>query len=291
MMQLGCDGVFVGSGIFKSSDPVRRAKAIVEAVANYKDPAVIARVSEDLGEAMESRTIEELDTKMAERGWWFSSFGVYWGDYWISWIVNHLLIFRFLCQPVREYFLVVCTVSCPVGSDYIFVQTHIPEMSERAVILSDFYDFNVQTVFWNFLLCFQYNGIFLRFFLQNALRKQYGNDQTERTLWMRLLLIRKRLSFLSSENMFLSITYAPAVIDFLLMYVEFQYVYLLAFVIPTLLCLWFLPNDELYQKYMSQESPLLSDSHNLKFVWNGNFWGITKYLFIWLFFIFKFLFV
>lgn len=69
MMQLGCDGVFVGSGIFKSSDPVRRAKAIVEAVANYKDPAVIARVSEDLGEAMESRTIEELDTKMAERGW------------------------------------------------------------------------------------------------------------------------------------------------------------------------------------------------------------------------------
>lgn len=69
MMQLGCDGVFVGSGIFKSSDPAKRAKAIVEAVANYKNPDVIARVSEDLGEAMESKTIEELETKMAERGW------------------------------------------------------------------------------------------------------------------------------------------------------------------------------------------------------------------------------
>lgn len=52
MMQLGMDGVFVGSGIFKSSNPAHRARAIVEAVAHYKDPAVLARVSENLGEAM-----------------------------------------------------------------------------------------------------------------------------------------------------------------------------------------------------------------------------------------------
>jgi pyridoxal 5'-phosphate synthase pdxS subunit len=69
MMQLGCDGVFVGSGIFKSSDPVGRAKAIVEAVANHNDAKVIARVSEGLGEAMESLTIDSLETKMAGRGW------------------------------------------------------------------------------------------------------------------------------------------------------------------------------------------------------------------------------
>jgi len=69
MMQMGCDGVFVGSGIFKSSDPAVRAKAIVEAVMHYDDPAVIARVSEGLGEAMPSQEIEELETKYAERGW------------------------------------------------------------------------------------------------------------------------------------------------------------------------------------------------------------------------------
>lgn len=69
MMQLGCDGVFVGSGIFKSSDPAKRAKAIVEATTNFKDPAVIARVSENLGEAMDSLEIEQLETKLAERGW------------------------------------------------------------------------------------------------------------------------------------------------------------------------------------------------------------------------------
>lgn len=168
-----------------------------------------------------------------------------------------------LPASTRVFFWLCALFPALLGVIIFFVQTHIPEMSERAVILSDFYDFNVQTVFWNFLLVSNITAFSLRFFLQNALRKQYGNDQTERTLWMRLLLIRKRLSFLSSENMFLSITYAPAVIAFFfLMYVEFQYVYLLAFVIPTLLCLWFLPNDELYQKYMSQESPLLSDSHN-----------------------------
>lgn len=69
MMQLGCDGVFVGSGIFKSSDPPKRAKAIVEATTHFNDPDVLARVSENLGEAMESLIIEELEVKYADRGW------------------------------------------------------------------------------------------------------------------------------------------------------------------------------------------------------------------------------
>lgn len=69
MMQLGCDGVFVGSGIFKSSDPARRAKAIVEATTHFNDPDVIARVSENLGQAMDSQEIHLLETRYAERGW------------------------------------------------------------------------------------------------------------------------------------------------------------------------------------------------------------------------------
>jgi len=69
MMQLGCDGVFVGSGIFKSSDPARRAKAIVEATTHFNDPDVIARVSEGLGEAMDSIEASQLKTQYAERGW------------------------------------------------------------------------------------------------------------------------------------------------------------------------------------------------------------------------------
>jgi len=71
MMQLGSDGVFVGSGIFKSADPERRAKAIVHAVANYNNPEVLAQVSEDLGEAMDSINTKELsDGKLyASRGW------------------------------------------------------------------------------------------------------------------------------------------------------------------------------------------------------------------------------
>ncbi|MBT3705011.1 pyridoxal 5'-phosphate synthase lyase subunit PdxS [Candidatus Peregrinibacteria bacterium] len=69
MMQLGCDGVFVGSGIFKSSDPAGRAKAIVEAVAHFDDPTVVTRVSEGLGEAMEGQEIDKLEHKYAERGW------------------------------------------------------------------------------------------------------------------------------------------------------------------------------------------------------------------------------
>lgn len=60
MMQLGCDGVFVGSGIFKSSDPKRMAKAIVEAVAQYRDPQALARISEGLGQAMPGLLLEEL---------------------------------------------------------------------------------------------------------------------------------------------------------------------------------------------------------------------------------------
>lgn len=69
MMQLGMDGVFVGSGIFKSSDPEKRAKAIVEATTHYRDPKVIADVSENLGDAMESKALEELENRYAERGW------------------------------------------------------------------------------------------------------------------------------------------------------------------------------------------------------------------------------
>ncbi|MGL4308287.1 pyridoxal 5'-phosphate synthase lyase subunit PdxS [Cetobacterium sp. SF1] len=71
MMQLGCDGVFVGSGIFKSGDPAKRASAIVKAVTNYNNPQIIAEVSEDLGEAMVGigiSTIKDED-KMSERGW------------------------------------------------------------------------------------------------------------------------------------------------------------------------------------------------------------------------------
>jgi pyridoxal 5'-phosphate synthase pdxS subunit len=71
MMQLGSDGVFVGSGIFKSSDPEKRAKAIVEAVAQYEDPDVIAKVSRSLGEPMSGLTIESIPPEeiMQDRGW------------------------------------------------------------------------------------------------------------------------------------------------------------------------------------------------------------------------------
>jgi pyridoxal 5'-phosphate synthase pdxS subunit len=71
MMQLGSDGIFVGSGIFKSKTPEKRAKAIVEAVANYDDPKVIAEVSKNLGEAMKGLDIGELpaEQRLQERGW------------------------------------------------------------------------------------------------------------------------------------------------------------------------------------------------------------------------------
>merc|ERR1719285_1364075 len=67
MMQLGMDGVFVGSGIFKSAHPEKRARAIVEAVANYNDPKVLAKVSEDLGEAMVGINCEDMHVRYAKR--------------------------------------------------------------------------------------------------------------------------------------------------------------------------------------------------------------------------------
>jgi pyridoxal 5'-phosphate synthase pdxS subunit len=71
MMHLGMDGVFVGSGIFKSGDPVKRAQAIVKAVTHYKDPEILAEVSRNLGEAMVGIQVVALtpDQKMAVRGW------------------------------------------------------------------------------------------------------------------------------------------------------------------------------------------------------------------------------
>ena len=67
-MQLGAEGVFVGSGIFKSGDPARRASAIVQAVTNYQDAALIARLSAGLGEAMVGINEQEIQVLMAERG-------------------------------------------------------------------------------------------------------------------------------------------------------------------------------------------------------------------------------
>jgi pyridoxal 5'-phosphate synthase pdxS subunit len=71
MMQLGVDGVFVGSGIFKSGDPARRAAAIVKAVTHYQDAAILADVSKDLGEPMVGRNISQMPEaeKIAGRGW------------------------------------------------------------------------------------------------------------------------------------------------------------------------------------------------------------------------------
>ena len=68
MMQLGAEGVFVGSGIFKSGDPKKRARAIVEAVTHFNDPKMIAELSEDLGEAMVGINPEEIKIIMEERG-------------------------------------------------------------------------------------------------------------------------------------------------------------------------------------------------------------------------------
>jgi pyridoxal 5'-phosphate synthase pdxS subunit len=71
MMQLGVDGVFVGSGIFKSGDPARRANAIVKAVTHYQDASILAEVSKDLGEPMVGRNISQMPEaeKIAGRGW------------------------------------------------------------------------------------------------------------------------------------------------------------------------------------------------------------------------------
>jgi pyridoxal 5'-phosphate synthase pdxS subunit len=69
VMQLGAQAVFVGSGIFKSSNPPVRAKAIVEATTHFRDPDILAKVSRGLGEAMPGQEIDKLDVKLAERGW------------------------------------------------------------------------------------------------------------------------------------------------------------------------------------------------------------------------------
>ncbi|MEM0360304.1 MAG: pyridoxal 5'-phosphate synthase lyase subunit PdxS [Candidatus Diapherotrites archaeon] len=69
MMQLGCDGVFVGSGIFKSANPAKRARSIVEATTHFRDAKVIAKFSEGLGDAMKGKDIAELKERLQDRGW------------------------------------------------------------------------------------------------------------------------------------------------------------------------------------------------------------------------------
>ena len=71
MMQLGADGVFVGSGIFKSGNPAERASAIVQATLHHDDPAIIAKVSRGLGEAMVVINVDDIPVphRLAERGW------------------------------------------------------------------------------------------------------------------------------------------------------------------------------------------------------------------------------
>jgi len=71
MMQLGVDGVFVGSGIFKSGDPAKRAAAIVKAVTHYNDPSVLAEISKNLGEPMVGINVSAMpaEERIADRGW------------------------------------------------------------------------------------------------------------------------------------------------------------------------------------------------------------------------------
>ncbi len=71
MMQLGVDGVFVGSGIFKSGDPASRGRAIVESVAHYNEPKILAKISENLGEPMVGISVSTLseEERLAVRGW------------------------------------------------------------------------------------------------------------------------------------------------------------------------------------------------------------------------------
>jgi pyridoxal 5'-phosphate synthase pdxS subunit len=68
-MQLGAQAVFVGSGIFKSSEPATMAKAIVEATTHFRDATIVAKVSRGLGDAMRGEEIATLDLKLADRGW------------------------------------------------------------------------------------------------------------------------------------------------------------------------------------------------------------------------------
>ena len=81
MMQLGAEGVFVGSGIFKSGNPEKRAAAIVQSVTNYKDAKLIASLSEDLGEAMVGINEQEIKLLMAERRCTGRSPYVLWGSW------------------------------------------------------------------------------------------------------------------------------------------------------------------------------------------------------------------
>src|SRR5438445_5123752 len=69
VMQLGAEAVFVGSGIFKSSDPDAQAKAIVEATAHFNDPEIVAKVSRGLGEPMRGEDAHSVQVRLAERGW------------------------------------------------------------------------------------------------------------------------------------------------------------------------------------------------------------------------------
>jgi pyridoxal 5'-phosphate synthase pdxS subunit len=69
VMQLGAQAVFVGSGIFKSEDPARRARAIVEATTHYNDPQIVAKVSRGLGEPMRGQESSTVETRLSERGW------------------------------------------------------------------------------------------------------------------------------------------------------------------------------------------------------------------------------
>jgi pyridoxal 5'-phosphate synthase pdxS subunit len=69
VMQLGAEAVFVGSGIFKSDDPAKRARAIVEATTHFRDPAIVAKVSKNLGPAMVGIEMDKVDLHLAERGW------------------------------------------------------------------------------------------------------------------------------------------------------------------------------------------------------------------------------
>jgi pyridoxal 5'-phosphate synthase pdxS subunit len=68
-MQLGAQANFVGSGIFKSENPSRTARAIVEATTHFRDASIIAKVSRGLGDPMKGLEIKDLETKLAERGW------------------------------------------------------------------------------------------------------------------------------------------------------------------------------------------------------------------------------
>ena len=68
MMYLGCDGIFVGSGIFKSKNPYAMAKAVVEATTHFNKPEIVAKVSSGLGEPMKGLDIKDLDIKLQERG-------------------------------------------------------------------------------------------------------------------------------------------------------------------------------------------------------------------------------